>query len=157
MSLAAQDIGIAKILSRWDSPRRIRWLREQTGGYIRDMAALCHLKLSFKVQGEETDQTVEALQAAIETGLSAGLTADEMQVTFLAEWNDGMAMADKIKHRIEVVAARHIQLYRTRADIYTSLLADRKRWPGPWPHVTEADLKRIAERFQHRPEQGAER
>jgi hypothetical protein len=156
MSTSRSNVALAKILSKWDSPNRIKWLREQCGGYIRDMATLCHFKLSFKIQGEEVDQTVEAIQAAIGTGLNGGLTADEMQVAFLIEWNEGLTLADKIKHRIEVVAARHIQLYRSRTDIYTALITDRKRWPAGWPHITEDDLKRIAERFQHRPNDGAE-
>lgn len=146
MTYLSADPDLSRQLAKLDCRRRITWLRDKAGAYVRDLAAGHFLEHPFCF-----DPQPEAMEATMAFGIQGNLTAAEMQTAFWIEWNAGLELARKIIDRCEAVAARHIQLYRRRDDISLALAKDRKKWPPDWPYVSPDDLEIIAGRFQKHP------
>lgn len=155
MLYATADTKLAKSLERYDTRRRIAWLRDRTNGYVQDLSARFHLKISCLVAGHAVeDPESEALQAVIGIGIKANLTPEEIRKAFMLDWEAGIIMARKLRQRCERIAAQQIQLYRRRDGIYLALIDDTKNWPADWPFLSSSDLATIAARFERHPNQG---
>src|SRR5271163_1212043 len=149
MPYTTHNENLAKSLEKYDSRRRITWLRSRTIAYTQDLAARHYLKIPCFIEGEPvTDVHSEALQAVINVGSEAKLTPDEMRMAFLANWEGGIELGKKVLARCERIAAQQIQLYRTRKTIRDALINDTRNWPIEWPYLSATDLLLIAIRFE---------
>lgn len=154
MPYLSADIALSKKLHRFDSRMRITWLRSKIDGYVRDLSVRHHLQIPCWIDGDVVaDPRSEALQAAINFGIMASLSPEEIRIGFNIEWDMGVVMAVNVRKRCETVAARHIQLYRRRDDLHKALAQDEKCWPANWPFLTDDDMTIIAGRFQRHPGQ----
>ncbi len=135
-------------MGRLDSPRRIAWLRDQMRGYVIDLAARHFFSLPTWCAGEQVEPITEATAAVTMLGLKAGLTPDELRAALKAEWNAGIALAEKVGDKLRVVALSHLKLTGNRDGIPGVLRQARDRFPADWPFLAEHDLAAIASTFQ---------